>query len=573
MTDVIMPVLAAAVLPGDLAPNQIGTVGNDDTAVVREYAEAVFRRNREPMEPIAFEIDWADQPSRHKTYVGVPRLPLPPAGLAGPAGVLLDHSAGGPVTRWDLGRLATLLRLSYGVLDRRMKVNWNQDADKRGHLPAATWGRGTASGGGMYPVELYVVSGPGGPLLPGVYHYATAHHELERLVAGDVTAWVRAATGNAGDLFVLAAVRFWKNSFKYNSFCYHVVTQDAGALAGSLDALVRAMGQRADRTLWFDEQALDRLLGLDTATESVLAALALSWSDTPPTDRWLPASEALPAGEPPTTGHRAFERSTRLLRFPLVDTVHAAALVGPAPRPDRSTVAAALPRPAAELTGEPASELLVELPPPLTEPFADDLGTVLRTRRSSFGGFTSAPPLGLGQLGTLLAGGATGAAIGTDVKPAGDRLTRLFVLANRVEGLPHGGYAYDPDGHRLHRVLDPAEPTGALLQRHYLLTNYNTEQAAAVVAISGRLEPMLAGFGNRGYRMLNSEVGAVAQTCYLTAAALGIGCGAVLGLDNVALDDLLGIGPEHGRGDERTLLFLLVGPERTDPADLDLRLE
>jgi SagB-type dehydrogenase family enzyme len=414
----------------------------------------------------------------------------------------------------------------------------------------------------MYPVELYVVSGPGGPLTPGVYHYATAHHELERLVAGDVTAWVRAATGNTGDLFVLAAVRFWKNSFKYNSFCYHVVTQDAGALAGSLDTLVRAMGHRADRTLWFDEQALDRLLGLDTATESVLAVLPLSWSDTPV------AEPGPPAGEPPAADHPAFERSARLLRFPLVDKVHAAALVGQSPRPDRSTVTAALPHPAASLTDEPATEL----PPALTEPFAGDLAAVLRTRRSSFGGFTSAPPLGLDRLGTLLAGGATGAAIGTDVKPTGDRLTRLFVLANRVEGLRSGGYAYDPDGHRLHRVLDPAEPTGALLQRHYLLTNYNTEQAAAVIAISGRLEPMLAGFGNRGYRMLNSEVGAVAQTCYLTATALGVGCGAVLGLDNVALDDLLGIGPEHG-SDERTLLFLLVGPERTDPADLDLRLE
>ena len=558
MTDVIVPAPEAAVLPAELAPNRIGAVDNDDTAVVREYAEAVFRRNREPMEPIAFEIDWADQPSRHKTYTGVTRLPLPPAGPVGPADVLLDQSGVGPATGWDLDQLATLLRLSYGVLDRRMKVNWNQDADKRSHLPAATWGRGTASGGGMYPVELYVVSGSGGPLTPGVYHYATAHHELERLVAGDVTAWVRAATGNAGDLFVLAAVRFWKNSFKYNSFCYHVVTQDAGALAGSLDAVVRAMGHRVDRTLWFDEQALDRLLGLDTVSESVLAVLPLSWPGTPAAD------PQPPAGQPPTTSHHAYERSARLLRFPLVDKVHAAALVGPAPRPDRSTVTAALPRSA---TG-PA----VELPAPLTEPLAGDLATVLRTRRSSFGGFTSAPPLGLDQLGTLLAGGATGTAIGTDVKPAGDRLTRLFVLANRVAGLRGGGYAYDPDGHRLHRVLDPDEPTGALLQRHYLLTNYNTEQAAAIVAISGRLEPMLAGFGNRGYRMLNSEVGAVAQTCYLTAAALGVGCGAVLGLDNVALDDLLGIGPEHD-SDERTLLFLLVGPERTDPADLDLRLE
>jgi hypothetical protein len=47
------------------------------TQVVQDYVEAVFRRGREPMEPKGFEPNFADQPSRHKTYLGVTRFPLP----------------------------------------------------------------------------------------------------------------------------------------------------------------------------------------------------------------------------------------------------------------------------------------------------------------------------------------------------------------------------------------------------------------------------------------------------------------------------------------------------------------
>jgi nitroreductase len=60
----------------------------------------------------------------------------------------------------------------------------------------------------------------------------------------------------------------------------------------------------------------------------------------------------------------------------------------------------------------------------------------------------------------------------------------------------------------------------------------------------------------------------VAQTAYLAAAANQVGCGAVLGFDNIAIDEVLDL----PRDDERTFLFLLLGHERSDPADYDYRL-
>src|SRR5262245_6465353 len=104
------------------------------------------------MEPIGFEPNWADHPSRFKTYLGVTRLPLPAAPTAGlpPVGRLLG--AAPPRERYTLERLATMLGLSYGVLNRRLRVTWNQDSLDRTRYPQSNWGRGTASGGGMYPL-------------------------------------------------------------------------------------------------------------------------------------------------------------------------------------------------------------------------------------------------------------------------------------------------------------------------------------------------------------------------------------------------------------------------------------
>lgn len=536
-------------------------MSDDRTQVVRDYVEAVFRRGREPMEPVGFTPDWADQPSRHKTYLGVRRFPLP-AGtdlpLASTAEVLLGEPAGAESPWWTLDALAGLLRLSYGVLDRRLRVSWNQDSHVRVLYPESLWGRGTASGGGMYPLEVYWVAGPGGPLTPGVYHYSTAHHCFERLLAGDLTDEVRAACdGGSGtaDGFLVVTVRFWKNSFKYNSFCYHVVTQDAGALLGCWELIARGMGRTLTRLLWFDDERLDRLLGLDTGQESALAVVPLPFA---PAAGRTSAGAAGPVERGGLIDRPSFERSVRTRTFEQIEEVHHAVLADRRARPEPAVARGLVPLPPAG--GE------VALPEPLAERLGRDVGETLRARRTSFGSFTRSRPLGLDELATVLAGTVSGRRYRSDAIPDDVGLTGLYVLANRVAGLPGGTYGYDADGHRLRVVREM--PLAEQLQRSYYLSNYNLEQVGAVLAISGRWRSTLDAYGSRGYRVINSEVGALAQTAYTAAAALGVGCGAVLGFDNIAIDTAVGLDD----GDERTFLYVLLGHERVDRADFDYRL-
>lgn len=535
--------------------------------VVREYAEAVFRRAREPMEPLNFEINWEDQPSRHKTYPGTTRVPLAtdPAPLVS-LQQLLDARPSGdhpPGERWTLDRLATLLRLSYGVLDRRLAVNWNQDLAKRTHFPDAVWGRGTASGGGMYPVEIYLVAGASGPLLPGVYHYATGQHCLERLLTGDVTPVVRAAAPDAdpeADLYLLASIRFWKNSFKYNSFCYHVVTQDLGALLGSWDLISQAVGAPLQRVLSFDPTPLDGLLGFDSDAESIFAVIPL-----PDPDSQERAGAARPAtGNSPLArvAYVPFERSRTVLTFPQITEVHRAAMA-PLPPTAAEELHTAAP---VDLPGAPMS-----LPPVESEQLNVPLSTVLCRRQSSFGRFRRPPELTVAEVGTTLAFAASGRHYRADVKQpdGGPALTRLWLFANHVDGLTAGTYAYCPGEHALLPVKPPPEPDmSTFLQQHYFLSNYTMAEVGAVIAISGRLDAVLASCGPRGYRILNAEVGTVAQYVYCATAAQGIGCGAVLGFDNVAMNEALGIETT----DEQTVLFLLIGHQSQQPAELTYQL-
>lgn len=413
----------------------------------------------------------------------------------------------------------------------------------------------------MYPLEVYWVAGPGGPLTPGVYHYSTAHHAFERLLTGDLTGEVRAACGSgAGDAdgFLVVTVRFWKNSFKYNSFCYHVVTQDAGALLGSWEMIARGTGRRLTRVLWFDDERLNRLLGLDTDDECALAVVPLPFGG-PARPAADPADHDGPVDPNGLIDRPSFERSARTRTFEQIEQVHHAVLADRRARPEPQAARRLVPVPAAD--GEE-----IALPEPLTDRMGPDIGETLRSRRTSFGSFTRSRPLGLDELGTVLAGTVSGQRYVADVVPDDVGLTGLYVLANRVAGLPSGTYRYDGEGHRLRVVREM--PLAEKLQRAYYLSNYNLEQVGAVLAISGRWRSTLDAYGSRGYRVLNSEVGAVAQTAYTAAAALGVGCGAVLGFDNIAIDEWAGLDD----GDERTFLFVLLGHERADSADFDYRL-
>ncbi|WP_030959261.1 SagB family peptide dehydrogenase [Streptomyces sp. NRRL S-378] len=506
------------------------------------YAHEIMHRGRVPMEPADFVPDWADRPRKAKFHPDAETLPLPaPPPPATPPQ---------PVPGFTLPLLAGMLGDSYGLTGRRLAVQANTDLAALPHYTHANWSRGTASGGGLYPVAVHWAAGPGGPLIPGLYHYAPHRHGLRRLLAGDVTGDVREAlgpgAGAAGQAtqYLVLSVKYWQNAFKYNSFSFHAVSMDVGALVQTWRLWAAQYGLRIDPVLWFDEEHVARLLGVAPEQEGVFAVVPLTWQG---------AREPGHAGATgATTRHRDLERSRRVIEFETLRRIHRATAGRAADRPAPGALDAAAAFPP---RGADPLPLPVPPAPPVT------VTRALRARRSSFGRFDASRPLAAGQLAALLADCAATRYATEAERPGSPALTSLYAFVNHVEGIAPGTYAYDRTAHTL-RPVRPGPP-GPFLQRAYFLSNYNLEQAGAVLVPTVRTTAVLDGVGDRGYRLVGGAVGAVAQTFYTTAAAHGLGAGVALGFDNISYIEELGLTGT----DEAPLLIMLAGHERPHPAD------
>lgn len=520
------------------------------------YADAILRRGRVPMEPATFVPDWSDRPRKWKHYPGVESYPLPEAAPTrdGRPGTVHDGLFGDDTDQpFDLPALGGMLRDCYGLVGRRLGIQSNTDMAGLPSYRQANWHRGAASGGGLYPVTVYWVAGAGGPLQPGVYHYAPHQHALRPLLVGGGAEEVRTALGGSEhEQFLVLGVKYWQNAFKYNSFCFHAVSMDVGAAAQALRVWARSAGMTAAPHLFFDETAVARLLGVDD-DEGIFAVVPLRWEG-----RRAEASTVEPA-RPAGVGvrHRDAERSRTVLTFEMVRRMQEATRQdGPGAPAPGSLAAATIPARVGDAS----------LPLPADGPVTVPMRTALRRRRSSFGRFDARTPLAADALGTSLAAAAAAAA---DLAPApglGSGLVGLHVFVNHVDGVAPGTYSYSGgrSGGRL--LLLDAEPPGAFLQRNYFLSNYNLEQAGVVVVPTMRTSAVLDAVGDRGYRLVNATIGAIAQNVYVAAAALGVGCGVALGFDNVSYVERLGL-----TDGEVPLLLMMLGVDR--PGSADFRYE
>ncbi len=501
--------------------------------------------------------------SRAPSTFPLPRDAAPPATASVERGLYGPRGEGA----FTLPLLAGMLQDSYGLVGRRLAVQANSDLGTLPMYTQANWSRGSASGGGLYPVGIHWIAGPGGPLTPGVHYYDTQHHALRRLLAGDVTGEVRAAVGGPADgyrQFLVLGVRFWQNAFKYNSFAYHVVTMDTGVLLATWRMWARAHGLHIGPAFWFDEDRLGRLLGLSPQEEGVFAVVPLAWEgDRPdpageghpgPADWRSPAPRGQAAAAPaPVVRYADQERSRSVTTFPTVTSMHEATLEGAADRPAAGALDAALAEPVPP-GGERAA-----LPEP--EPLTMGVRDALRSRRSSFGRFQATRPLEAAALSTVLAAADAAGTLGSDTEtPGGAPLTRLYVFVNHVAGVPQGTYVYDRSDGSL-RLVGAGAP-GEFLQRNYFLANYNLEQAAAVVVPAARTHAVLDAVGGRGYRLVNAVVGGISQAVYTASAAAGLACGVALGFDAISFTEELGLDATG----EVPLLIMMVGHERPRPA-------
>lgn len=123
------------------------------------------------------------------------------------------------------------------------------------------------------------------------------------------------------------------------------------------------------------------------------------------------------------------------------------------------------------------------------------------------------------------------------VASAGARFPlELYVAIRRVEGLAPGLYHYRPEPHVL-ETLTQSEPTTAIAQA--ILDGDVAREAPVVLLISAVWHRNMDKYGERGYRAVLMECGAVLQNLGLAAQALGLGGVALDGIDEL-MDTMVG---------------------------------
>ena len=227
-----------------------------------------FGDTRKPETIIGAASSSGALPEPVKRYPGCPMVRLPVATVRGEfSRVLLarrTHRQFSP-TGVTLTELATLLQLTVGF------QGW-LSLKPRNLAPLRT----SPSAGARHPIEAYVLARNIDHLAPGLYHYASDRHRLERLSNGSSPCpiqrylpsqdWFESAAA-----LVIFVARFTQTRWRYPySRAYRSVLIEAGHVCQTFCLTATWLGLAPFSTAAFDDDAVEGDLRIDGIRESAL---------------------------------------------------------------------------------------------------------------------------------------------------------------------------------------------------------------------------------------------------------------------------------------------------------------
>ena len=142
------------------------------------------------------------------------------------------------------------------------------------------------SGGGLHPIEAYLIVQNVEGVAPGLYHYHSVAHALEPLPAPEqsLRALAMAAVAEQhwfanAHVMVLLAPRydrsFWK--YRHHAKAYRAIALEAGHLSQTLYLSATEAGLAAYITCAINEVPLEQAFGLDPICSGALAICGFGW--------------------------------------------------------------------------------------------------------------------------------------------------------------------------------------------------------------------------------------------------------------------------------------------------------
>jgi SagB-type dehydrogenase family enzyme len=357
------------------------------------------------------------------------------------------------------------------------------------------------SSGNLHPTEFHFVTHGLKDWPDGLYHYRPSSHMAEQRATGEF----KIAGSDAPIVFILTSIA-WREEWKYRDRAYRYCLHDIGHAWQAVALAAEAMG--------CDSKPI-----VDFPDDEITQAIRLNEDEWPMLILELRGS-SIPTREPETSdtvwyGGTANQLSNETIPYPRIDAVHAATkvIVNSAVEPARTGA------------GE------IKLPAPA---ISDRLyGEIARRRRSALDFVGGTRSMTLPQLSAVLEA----------ARPLMSFI-QLYLYVHRVDGLEPGVYRFWPVQSELELVKtgDQRVAAAGLSLGQDLAGN-----ACVAFSMIGDLDRAARAHGDRGYRYVIFEAGAIGHRLYLAAEALGLGATGIGAFYDEEVHRYLHVTPERGQ--------------------------
>jgi SagB-type dehydrogenase family enzyme len=484
-------------------------------------------------------LDWANRPLPFKIYPTIERFPLPQD--VSQTGVAALSAISEPVpmsladSMPDLQDLARIFYFSAGITKQR--------AYRGGEI----YFRAAACTGALYEIELYVVAGDLPGLDAGVCHFNPADVSLQRLRKGNFRGNLAQATAMEpavahAPATIICTGTYWRNAWKYQARTYRHFGWDSGTLLANMLAVSAASGLPAEIVLGFVDAEVNRLLDLDTRREVSLCLVPIGHT----LERSLPAPREVPA-----LGLETIPLSQREVEYPAMLEMHdASSLESEEEVPQWREKNRVFPSCA------PADEPIPFQRLPGEEQPKDTIEQVI-LRRGSTRTFDRTASITLAQLSTIF-DRATRGLPADFLEPPGAQLNDLYLIVHSVQGLKPGAYFFRREQNTVELLKEGEFRAEAY---HLGLEQDLPADACVDIFFLADLNRILERYGNRGYRAVQMEAGAIGGRMYLAAYAQRLGATGLTFFD----EDVISFFSPHAKGKSAIFLLAIGKPLKRKP--------
>jgi SagB-type dehydrogenase family enzyme len=485
----------------------------------REYHE-LTKHTAESLRRTRHFLDWDNMPNPFRHYEGVPIVDLPcdPPAPAIPTLEVLDGKTGNSATQDGAEFLSQLMFYSASI-----------SASKRVASTGATYAlRVNPSSGNLHPTEFHFSAEGLAGWSDGLYHYRPSSHMAERRATGNFAA--KLLNNSFPLVFILTSIA-WREAWKYRDRAYRYCLHDIGHAWQALALNARSIGCETYALGNFPDDRVAELCGL-SRDEWPMLIVGIRGPSIP-IGELMQRETIFLGGEP----NRLSEKE---LSYPSIEEIHQATKI------ERASTVADIGQPTQSGHGE------VSLPPPTRT--TRSFGDVVRTRRSALDFRGGSESISLSQFSALLT--SAGRPLIADF--AQTRFVQLYLYVHRVEGLEPGVYRYLAEYAELQRIRvgDQRLVAAALSLGQELAGN-----ACVACSMIGDFENATRLYGDRGYRYVHFEAGAIGQRMYIAAEAVGLRATGIGAFFDDQVNQYLGLSPELGQ----VVYHFAVGYPVADP--------